>query len=57
MDGNFQAILLLSIARMVLFERVLALAPLLLQLGDAQSRYGSAAASAPGVSSFVAPSG
>ena len=57
MDGSLQTVLIISIASMMYFDRILAVAPLLVQLGDAQSGYGNAAASAPCVKSFVAPSG
>lgn len=57
MNRHLRAILVFFIASMMFAQRILAVAPLLVQLGDAQSGYGNAAANAPGASSFVAPSG
>ncbi|EME47574.1 hypothetical protein DOTSEDRAFT_146335, partial [Dothistroma septosporum NZE10] len=58
MGGRSQAIsLVVFIASNMFYERVFAVAPLLIQLADAQPGYSSAPAGAPGASSFVAPSG
>ena len=55
MESHVQAVLTLSMASMMFYEGVVAVAPMLVQLADAQSGYGKAPASAPGASSFVAP--